>query len=56
MKIHLHISIMYPSGIEILTNTKTFIAKGLLGIRSNYNFSKARNYHLVKVSQKKIHY
>jgi hypothetical protein len=45
---------MYPLGIEILTNTTKLISKGLLGIRSNYDFSKAHNYHLVKVSQKKI--
>jgi hypothetical protein len=30
IKPHLDISIMYPLGIEILTNTKKFISKGLL--------------------------
>jgi hypothetical protein len=45
---------MYPLGIEILTNTKKFISKGLLKIRSNSDPSKVHNYHLVKVSQKKF--
>jgi hypothetical protein len=53
IKAHLDISIMYPLGIQILTNTKKIISKGLLKTRSNSNPSKVHNYHLVKVSQKK---
>ncbi len=45
---------MYPLGIQILTNTKKIISKGFLKTRSNSNPSKVHNYHLVKVSQKKI--
>jgi hypothetical protein len=44
---------MYPLGIEILTNTKKFISKGLYKIRFNFDPSKVHNYHLAKVSQKK---
>jgi hypothetical protein len=43
---------MYPLGIEILTNTKRFISKGLYKIRFNFDLAKVHNYHLVKVSQK----
>jgi hypothetical protein len=49
IKTHLNISIMHPLGIEISTNTKEFISKGLLKIRFNSNLSKVHNYHLVKV-------
>jgi hypothetical protein len=45
---------MYPLGLEILINTNKSISKGLLKIRFNSDFSKVHNYHLVKVSQKKI--
>jgi hypothetical protein len=55
IKTHLNILIMYPLGIEILTNTKKFISKGILKIRSNSNPSKIHNYHLVKVLNKTIH-
>jgi len=55
IKAHLNILIMYPLGIEILTNTKKFISKGILKIRSNSKPSKIHNYHLVKVSKNKIH-
>jgi hypothetical protein len=54
IKSHLDISIMYPLGIEILTNTKKFISKGLYKIRFKFDPSKVHNYHLVKVSQKMI--
>jgi hypothetical protein len=54
IKSHLDISIMYPLGIEILTNTKESISKGLYKIRFNFDPSKVHNYHLVKVSQKTI--
>jgi hypothetical protein len=54
IKSHLDISIMYLLGIIFLTNTKRFISKGLLKIRSNSDLSKVHIYHLVKVSQKKI--
>jgi hypothetical protein len=53
IKSYLYISIIYPLGIEILTNKKKFISKGLLKIRSNFDLSKVHKYHLVKVSQKK---
>jgi hypothetical protein len=55
IKAHLNISIMYPLGIEILTNTKKFISKGLLKIRSNFELSKVHNYHLVRFQKNKIH-
>jgi hypothetical protein len=54
IKAYLDISIIYPLGIEILTNTKKFISKGLLKIRSKFDLSKVHNYHLVKVSQNKF--
>jgi hypothetical protein len=56
IKIHLNISIMYPLGINVLTNKNKVISKGLLKIRSNYDLSKVHKYHLVKVSQKNIHF
>jgi len=52
IKAHLNISIIYPLGIEILTNKKKnskFLKK-----RSNSNLSKVNNCHLVKVSQNNI--
>jgi hypothetical protein len=55
IKAQLHISIMYSWGTKNLTNKKKFISKGLWKTRSNSNPSKVHNYHLVKVSQKKIH-
>jgi hypothetical protein len=54
IKAHLNILIMDPLGIEILINIKKFISKGLLKIRFNFDPLKVHNYHLVKVSQKKI--
>jgi hypothetical protein len=53
IRAHLDISIMCPLGIQILTNTKKIISKGLLKPRSNSNLSKVHNYHLIKVSPKK---
>jgi hypothetical protein len=55
IKTHLNISIMYPLGLIFLLNTKKFISKRLLKTRFNFDPSKVHNYHLVKVSQKKIH-
>jgi hypothetical protein len=54
IKAYLDISIIYPLGIEVLTNTKKIISKGLLKIRFNFDLSKVHNYHLVKVSQKQF--
>jgi hypothetical protein len=54
IKAHLNILIMDPLGIIFLINIKNFISKGLLKIRFNFDPSKVHNYHLVKVSQKKI--
>jgi hypothetical protein len=54
MKVYLDFSIMYPLGKNKLTNKKKFISKGLLKTRSNFHLSKVHNYHLVKVSPKKI--
>jgi hypothetical protein len=48
IKVYLDFSIMYPLG------KKKFISKGLLKTRSNFHLSKVHNYHLVKVSPKKI--
>jgi hypothetical protein len=45
---------MYPLGIIVLTNIKKIKSKGLLKIKSNFDLSKVHNYHLVRVSQKKI--
>jgi hypothetical protein len=47
---------MYPLGTKDLTNEKKLISKRLLKTRSNFDPSKIHNYHLVKVSQKKISY
>jgi hypothetical protein len=55
IKAHLNVSIMYPLGTKKLDKWKeNFISKQLLKTRSNSTFSKVHNYHLVKVSQKKI--
>jgi hypothetical protein len=53
IEIHLNISIMHPLCIEILTNTREFILKGLLKIGFNSDPSKVHNYHLVKVLKEK---
>jgi hypothetical protein len=37
-----------------LKEQKKFISKGFLKTRSNFDLSNFHNYHLVKVSQKKI--
>jgi hypothetical protein len=39
---------------KIKKNQIKFISKGLLKTSSNFELSKVHNYHLVKVSQKKI--
>ncbi len=49
IKAHLGIPIMYPWGTK-----KTFISKGLLKTRSNFDPSKIHDHHLIKVSQNKI--
>jgi hypothetical protein len=54
IKTHLNISIMYPLGLNVLINEKKIISKKHLKIRFNSDPSKVHNYHLVKVSQKKI--
>jgi len=53
IKSHLNISIMYPLGINFLTNKKKIIPKGLLKVRSYSYLSKIHNFHLVNDSQKK---
>jgi hypothetical protein len=53
IKAHLDISILYPWGTKKKLKKK-IISKGLLKTRSNFDPSKVHNYHLVKVSQKKI--
>jgi hypothetical protein len=55
IKTHLNISIMYPLGLNVLINEKKISSKKLLKIRFNSDLSKVHNYHLVKVSQKKIY-
>jgi hypothetical protein len=45
---------MYTWGAKNLKNKKTFISKRLLKMRFNFDPSKVYDYHLVKVSQKKI--
>jgi hypothetical protein len=54
IKAYLDISNIYPWGTKKLTNKKKIISKGLLKTRSNFDLSKVHNYHLVKVSPKKI--
>jgi hypothetical protein len=53
IKTHSNISIMYPLGIKNLTNKKNHF-KRTFKTRSNFVPSKVHNYHLVKVSPKKI--
>jgi hypothetical protein len=43
-----------PIGHKIFDKQKKIISKGLLKTRFNFDASKVHNYHLVKVSQKKI--